>query len=246
MKKWICLIAVLVLVFSLCACGAKDAAPAGSEAAAEDGQNPVMNFIGVYGHDRASIMVEADGMENAKITVTWGSSAAENAEWVMSGKFDPETLTVQYTDCVKTVYVWNEQGEIDSETVEYENGEGTITFTDGEALSLTWDDAQEHIADGTVFEYASLCRLTQSKREPRRGSLFFRFAAYGCHCEPVTDPLGTVLLGRDSNHSPPGVRMPRNRPRARLFYRFVCSCRRAMTKLMPAAMARAACMVSEP
>lgn len=156
MKKMICLIAVLVMVFSLCACGAKDAAPAGSEAAAEDGQNPVMNFIGVYGHDRASIMVEADGMENAKITVTWGSSAAENAEWVMSGKFDPETLTVQYTDCVKTVYVWNEQGEVESETVEYENGEGTITFTDGEALSLTWDDAQEHIADGTVFEYASL------------------------------------------------------------------------------------------
>ena len=118
MKKWICLIAVLVMVFSLCACGAKDAAPAGSEAGAEDGQNPVMNFIGVYGHDRASIMVEADGMENAKITVTWGSSAAENAEWVMSGKFDPETLTVAYTDCVKTVCVWNEQGEVESETVE--------------------------------------------------------------------------------------------------------------------------------
>ena len=157
MKKLICLIAVLVMIFTLGACAAKDAAPAGSEAAAaEDGQNPVMNFIGVYGHDRASVMVEADGMENAKITVTWGGSAAENAEWVMSGKFDPETLTVQYTDCVKTVYVWNEQGEIDSETVEYENGEGTITFTDGEALSLTWDDAQEHIADGTVFEYASL------------------------------------------------------------------------------------------
>ena len=158
MKKIICLLAALVMLFTLAACGAKDAAPAGSEEAAaqEDGQNPVMNFIGVYGHDRASIMVEADGTDGAKITVTWGASAAENAEWVMSGKFDPETLTVAYTDCVKTVYVWNEQGEIDSETVEYENGEGTITFTDGEALSLTWDDAQEHIADGTVFEYASL------------------------------------------------------------------------------------------
>ena len=160
MKKWICLLTVLVLVFSLCACSAKDAAPAGSEeaeaAAQEDGQNPVMNFIGVYGHDRASIMVEADGTDGAKITVTWGASAAENAEWVTRGKFDPAALTGAYTDCVKTVYVWNEQGEIDSETVEYENGEGTITFTDGEALSLTWDDAQEHIADGTVFEYASL------------------------------------------------------------------------------------------
>ncbi len=157
MKKIICLIAVLVMVFSLAACAAKEAAPAGSEAAAEeDGQNPVMNFIGVYGHDRASVMVEADGSDGAKITVTWGSSAAENSEWVMSGKFDPETLTVAYTDCVRTDYVWNEKGEIDSETVAYENGEGTITFTDGEALSLTWDDAQEHIADGTVFEYASL------------------------------------------------------------------------------------------
>ncbi len=157
MKKTLSLLLALVMLFSLAACGAKDAAPAGSEAAAaEDGQNPVMNFIGVYGHDRASVMVEADGEDGAKITVTWAGSAAENAEWVMSGKFDPETLTVAYSDCVKTVYVWNEKGEIDSETVEYENGEGTITFTDGEALSLTWDDAQEHIADGTVFEYASL------------------------------------------------------------------------------------------
>ena len=156
MKKIICLIAVLVMLFSLAACGAKDAAPAGSEAVVDDGQNPVMNFIGVYGHDRASVMVEADGSDGAKITVTWGSSAAENSEWVMSGKFDPETLTVAYTDCVRTDYVWNEQGEIDSETVAYENGEGTITFSDDGALTLTWDDAQEHIADGTVFEYASL------------------------------------------------------------------------------------------
>ena len=156
MKKMICLAAVLVMVFSLCACGAGDAAPAGSEIPAEDGQNPVMNFIGVYGHDRASVMVEADGMDGAKITVTWPVSAAENAEWVMSGKFDAESLTVEYSDCVKTVYIWNEQGEVDSETVEYENGEGTITFTDGEALTLTWDDAQEKIAEGTVFEYASL------------------------------------------------------------------------------------------
>ena len=156
MKKMICLITALVMVFSLCACGAQDAKPAGSEVLPDDGQNPVMNFIGVYGHDRASVMVEPDGMEGAKITVTWPSSASENAEWVMSGEFDAETLTVHYTDCVKTVFIWNEQGEIDSQTVAYENGEGTVTFTEGETLSLTWDDAQEHIADGTVFEYASL------------------------------------------------------------------------------------------
>ena len=156
MKRMLCLMAVLVMIFMLCACGAKNPEPAGSEALPDDGQNPVMNFIGVYGHDRASVMVEPDGMDGAKITVTWASSAAENAEWVMSGKFDDETRSVHYTDGVKTVYIWNEQGDIESETVEYENGEGTITFSDGDALTLTWDDAQEHIADGTVFEYASL------------------------------------------------------------------------------------------
>ena len=156
MKRTLCLAAALILVISLCACGTNGAQSAGSEALPDGGQNPVMNFIGVYGHDRASVMVEADGTDGAKITVTWASSAAENSEWVMSGKFDPDALTVTYSDCVKTTYVWNEQGEIDSETVEYENGEGTITFADGEALTLTWDDAQEHIADGTVFEYASL------------------------------------------------------------------------------------------
>ena len=156
MKKIICLIAVLVMALSLAACGAGDAAPAGSEIEPDDGQNPLMNFIGVYGHDRASVMVEPDGKDGAKITVTWPSSAAENAEWVMSGAFDAETLTVAYTDCVKTVYVWNAQGEIESETVAYENGEGTVTFSEEDGLTLTWDDAQEHIADGTVFEYASL------------------------------------------------------------------------------------------
>ena len=125
------------------------------DAEAEDAAE-AKRFVGRWGCGRATIDITDRGDDGYNVRITWGSSAAENAEWVMSGKFDPETLTVAYTDCVKTVYVWNEQGEIDSETVEYENGEGTITFTDGEALSLTWDDAQEHIADGTVFEYASL------------------------------------------------------------------------------------------
>lgn len=171
MKKWISLFVVLVMIFSLAACAAQKTAeespapveetaaqPAGNEEAkADDGQNPIMNFVGTYGHDRASVLVEAtDAADGVKITVTWASSAAENSEWVMTGKFDIDKLTVAYKDCVKTDFVYDENGEVKSETVAYENGEGTITFTDGEKLSLTWDDAVEHIADGTVFEYASI------------------------------------------------------------------------------------------
>lgn len=118
----------------------------------EDGQNPVMNFIGTYAKDRCSILVEADGDENAKFTVWWGSSAAEHAEWTMSGKLDTETLTVDYTDCVKKDVVFKEDGTVDTETVEYENGTGTFKF---DGSTLTWTDNNENAADGMVFEYAN-------------------------------------------------------------------------------------------
>lgn len=119
-----------------------------------EGQNSVMNFVGKYGAGRATILVEAEGDENAKITVTWSSSAWEHAEWVMSGKFDPETLTVEYDNAKKSVVTYESEDEV-SVTEVYKDGAGKFVFSeDGEALSLTWDDQVEHIADGTVFAYA--------------------------------------------------------------------------------------------
>lgn len=126
-----------------------------AEATEEDGQNPIMNFIGTYAADRCSILIEADGAKGAKVSVTWGSSAAENGEWNMSGDFDEDTLTINYSNCVKKDVVYNEGGSVDSETVEYENGTGSITFQEDGKLTLTWNDNQEQIADGTVFEYVS-------------------------------------------------------------------------------------------
>lgn len=119
-----------------------------------EGQNPVMNFVGKYGAGRATILVEAEGDENAKITVTWSSSAWEHAKWVMSGKFDPETLMVEYDNAKKSVVTYESEDEV-SVTEVYKDGAGKFVFSeDGEALSLTWDDQVEHIADGTVFAYA--------------------------------------------------------------------------------------------
>ena len=117
-----------------------------------DGQNPTMNFVGTYAKDRCSILVEAQGQNNAKFTVMWGSSAAEHSEWTMSGKLDTETLTVDYTDCVKKDVVFKEDGTIDTETVIYENGTGTFKF---DGSTLTWTDNNENAADGMVFEYAN-------------------------------------------------------------------------------------------
>lgn len=170
MKKWICLIAALAMVFSLAACSAKtdgtdttdvpevSAAPTDttdeSAGAAEDTQNPIMNFIGNYAADRATLFVEPDGTENAKISVRWSGSAWSYAEWIMNGTLDPDTLVMEYENCVKTEYTYDENGELAEENVVYEDGTGSFTFR--EDGTITWDDAAEHVADGMVFEYVTV------------------------------------------------------------------------------------------
>ena len=156
MKKSVKLLAIMMallmtLAMGLSACGKS------SEEAADDGQNPVMNFVGNYSCDRASIFISAEGEENgASAIVTWGSSAWESSSWMMSGTFDAETLRFEYHDCVRTDYVYNEDGEATSQTEVYTGGHGFMFFSDGDPITLTWQDDQEHIADGMVFEYTDV------------------------------------------------------------------------------------------
>lgn len=150
------MIVMACLLVLLAACGTANTAPA-SEAPAEpaaetsgDGQNPVMNFVGVYGAGKGSILVEAEGERGAKITVTWANGAAEKSQWSMSGEFDEETLSVAYSNCTKTDLVFTDDVSDPVETVVYTDGTGRIVFA-GERYALSWEDDQEHIADGTAF-----------------------------------------------------------------------------------------------
>ena len=150
MKKTAKLLAIMMalimaLTMGLAACG-KNAEP-------DDGQNPVMNFIGYYVCDRANVLISADGDEGASAIVTWGSSAWENSSWMMSGTFDPETLRFEYHDCVRMDYVYDDNGDEVSQTEVYTGGHGFMFFAEGDILTLTWQDDQENVADGMVFEY---------------------------------------------------------------------------------------------
>ena len=142
---------LMVLSLGLTACGSKAVEPA------DDGQNPVMNFIGNYACDRANIMIGAtDEGNGASATVTWGSSAWENSVWTMTGTFDAETLQFEYHDCVRTDYKYKEDGDVESQEEVFTGGHGFMTFTDGDPLTLTWQEDQEHVADGMVFEYTGI------------------------------------------------------------------------------------------
>lgn len=141
MKKAVATVLCLVLLFGLC--GQTLAFANG------DGQNPVMNFIGVYHYDGARLLVEAEGSENARITVVW-DNGSENARWFMTGRFDPKELTVYYQDCVKSVCSYQEGEEAASEEDVFFNGHGFFFF-DPENNALTWQEDQEHVADGVIF-----------------------------------------------------------------------------------------------
>lgn len=147
MKKLFAWIVVLALAFSLAGCGsepAETAAPAAEPQAteevlpaADDGQNPVMNFVGVYHlEDSVEALVEAEGKENAKITVTAAFSPWFQTQTVMSGRFDPDTLTMAFTNAALTEYTYASDGSVTEEKPSYTDGAGKAVF-DPKANALT-------------------------------------------------------------------------------------------------------------
>ena len=137
-KKVLTLVLTAALAFSLAACGGAD--PAQAEApAADDGQNPVMNVAGVYSTDYSvEALVEPEGADRAKITVTYAGSPWFHTQTVMSGRFDPETLTVNFTDSTLTEYTYSSDGSVAEEKVSYNDGKGRATFDPAEnTLTIT-------------------------------------------------------------------------------------------------------------
>ncbi|MBQ6756082.1 MAG: hypothetical protein IJP43_03940 [Oscillospiraceae bacterium] len=169
MKKLMSLVLALTMIFALAACQtsqpadtdetakaeepAKTEEPAKSGEAApaeEDGQNPVMNFIGTYGCGRAGMTVEADGMDGANIEVIWGSSAWESSIWTIHGTLDKdaETLTLNYDGAKRVNRTYLDEERFEDEVV-YEDGTGKIFFNDD--YTITWQDDKENAAEDMVF-----------------------------------------------------------------------------------------------
>ena len=139
----------------------QDANPATFDAAAyenekaqacEDGQNPVMNFIGDYSNGRAMMHVSAKGKNQAAVTVSWGSSAFQTTKWSMSGTVFQvgDTLVMDYNDCFCESFFYTEDGTLSKDVTEYTNGSGSITFEGSQAV---WADFEQGAADGQVFSY---------------------------------------------------------------------------------------------
>ena len=138
----------LLLSFAACgsAAGTEDKTTAAGQQtsenavpSADDGQNPVMNFVGIYSTDHSmEALVEADGEQNAKITLTYAGSPWFHHKTVMSGLFDPDTLTVEFNNSEMTEYTYKSDGSIDEEKTTYIDSSGRAVFSyEDNTLTIT-------------------------------------------------------------------------------------------------------------
>ncbi len=154
-KLFCILLALVFAVGCFSACGKTE--PAADKAASdvgteEDGQNPVMNFIGNYQSDRRTMLVEAKGMDEAKVTVHWGSDAWTHSEWTMTGKIveEGDGLVMQYTDGTYATVTTDESGN-ETRSDETTGGTGTVWFNSD--YTITWTDDQDERLKEVVFEW---------------------------------------------------------------------------------------------
>ena len=166
-KKLFAFVMIMALMLSLAACGtvpsAESKAPAAEPEATEevpapaevDGQNPVMNFVGVYSTEyNTEALVEADGADGAKITVTWAGSPWFHNQTVMSGPFDPETLTMTFNDAVMTEYTYASDGSVADEKSSDTDGKGRAVFNpENNTLTITEEFESGNIE--TVYTWGS-------------------------------------------------------------------------------------------
>lgn len=121
-----------------------------------DGQNPVMNFIGVYQDEagqRAVLNIEAfgEGGDNgALLTLTWANTAEDGMEYIFACEFDTETLTFTYDQGVKKHYTAGEDGTITYEILA-EGLKGTFTVQEDDAI--LWNAEGEDAENGCRFVF---------------------------------------------------------------------------------------------
>ena len=122
-----------------------------------DSQNPVMNWAGPYTDtskkDRTMLLYSgSEDSTDCMVTITDTPSPDKMTDWMMTGNFDMDTMTITYTGCVKTEYELDAEGNITSENKIYEDGTGSFVIND-EDQTLTWIDDKEDAGNGSVFAF---------------------------------------------------------------------------------------------
>ena len=132
-----------------------DSAPSETpESEKENTEDPDIDYLSVYGQDpfavipgkytaieqRANAVVTSPDIDTLQIVITGSGSAANFAEWKLTGKLD-NSLNLTFKDSVLRLLTYNENGEIIKEETQYTDGSGTVVF-DKDSIKFTWNDVK--------------------------------------------------------------------------------------------------------
>lgn len=110
-----------------------------------DAETKTNDFCGQYYAGKGNLSITDKGDGNYLIEVIWQNSMAVYDQWTMNAKYDDASKTLTYSDCEKHEYTLKDNGEIDTDVTEYNDGTGSIKIVDGS--TIMWTDDQDHIAD---------------------------------------------------------------------------------------------------
>ena len=152
MKKLLCIILALVMLFSFAACSQKEPENnTENTGSITDTEDPDKNVSPIYGQDPLAIIpgnyTATDGKATAVIkllevdqigvTVTIGDKK-DYTEWSMTGILKDD-LTMAFEDDVMKKVKLDDNNIVVSEDTVYTDGSGTVVF-DKNALKFTWED----------------------------------------------------------------------------------------------------------
>ena len=126
-----------------------------AEGGEEDGQNPVMNFIGKYDNGGTYITVECEGKDGAKFTVEEPMTDTEKYTYSFSGTLDLDTLKVTYSNSTKKVQTLGDYGKVVDEKTEYTDGAGVVIFHDDGTLEWQDENEADRLLDNNVFSFVT-------------------------------------------------------------------------------------------
>ena len=103
------------------------------------------DFAGSYYEEiagRGMIDIESTGDNTYAVSIHWGASAFESANWEMTATYSESTGLLEYTDCTYTIITFEDE-ENYTEDVKYTDGAGEFWFT--EDGKLGWKSANSDI-----------------------------------------------------------------------------------------------------
>ena len=108
-------------------------------------------FVGQWVCDRALIDIQPHNGDAFNVTITWGASATEQAQWHYACTYDADQKALNsYEPGSKSVVTYGEGGDPVNTQVEYEDGQASFTLD--ETGHLHWADAKENAGEGMSFE----------------------------------------------------------------------------------------------